>query len=129
MTDIVEQARRRAETLEALSLVDVPPQDKASMSWQVESVLAMRQAVRDNVTMANEIEHLRLSLSEARATGRREGLSEAAKIADALRDEQRKFQAHASANGFKSEARDHESMKFAAVHFAAAIRAAMEKAE
>ena len=81
MTDIVEQARRRAETLEALSLVDVPPQDKASMSWQVESVLAMRQAVRDNVTMANEIEHLRFSLSEARATGRREGMEESAKIA------------------------------------------------
>jgi len=29
---------------------------------------------------ASEIEHLRLSLSEARATGRREGLSEAARI-------------------------------------------------
>ncbi|MBC7149060.1 MAG: hypothetical protein H5U22_06740 [Rhizobium sp.] len=31
---------------------------------------------------AGEIEHLRLSLSEARATGRREGLSEAAAIAE-----------------------------------------------
>ena len=82
MTDIVEQARRRTETLEALSLVDVPPQDKASMSWQVESVLAMRQAVRDNVTMANEIEHLRFSLSEARATGRREGMEAIIAIAE-----------------------------------------------
>ena len=115
MTDIVEQARRRAETLEALSLVDVPPQDKASMSWQVESVLAMRQAVRDNVTMANEIEHLRFSLSEARATGRREAGEECSKMLVNAAEQWEMYDEYERASEFRD--------------LADAIRAAMEKEE
>lgn len=62
---------------------------------------------------AAEIERLRLSLSEARATGRREGMEEAAKIADDMPILQQVTEKHIRSNKPKD--------------VAAAIRAAMEK--
>lgn len=69
---------------------------------------------------AAEIEHLRLSLSEARATGRREGLSEAAKIIDEGFDRGIKAKYLTCAHG-RTGWEDCDQCA------AAAIRAAMEK--
>ena len=74
------------------------------------------QDIEDAVKKAAaEIEHLRLSLSEARATGRREGMEEAAKIADDMPILRQVTEKHVRGNKPKD--------------VAAAIRAAMEKAE
>lgn len=133
MTDIVEELRVSAANEGTMLLWDkirgmIARGDDGSRPRDIfEAILSAIDEERSEA--AAEIERLRLSLSEARATGRREGLSEALKLADALRDEQRRFQTLASDDGFKNKARDHESMKFAAVHLSSAIRAAMEKAE
>lgn len=63
MTDIVERLRKLAEDLIALDLDMRLPPDSLNPHLA-----------------ADEIERLRLSLSEARATGRREGMEEAAAI-------------------------------------------------
>ena len=98
MTDIVERLRDTA---------DMRHMDRGNDA--VDDI--MREA-------AAEIEHLRLSLSEARATGRREGLEEAAKIVE---EDTRP----ALARTYR-----HNPVWFVyAKQRAAAIRAAMEKEE
>lgn len=72
---------------------------------------------------------LRRSLSEARATGRREGMEEAWSMCERFIAGQKEFQTKATEKRKRKEARDHETMKFAGVQLSAAIRAAMEKAE
>ena len=77
--------------------------------------------------LCREIEHLRLSLSEARATGRREGLSEAANIAD---EHAEYIEGVGKKNPEDSPSRDRCFARAkSCLAIAAAIRAAMEKAE
>lgn len=74
-----------------------------------------------------EIESLRLSLSEARATGRREGLSEAARIAD---EHAEYIEGVGKKHPEDSPSRDRcFARAISCLAVAAAIRAAMEKAE
>lgn len=98
MTDIVDELRADAEMSR-----------DCSSNWEAfDCSEVMREA-------ADEIERLRLSISEARATGRREGLEEAAKIADDMPILQQVTEKHLRSNKPKD--------------VAAAIRAAMEKEE
>lgn len=78
--------------------------------------------------MRSEIEHLRLSLSEARATGRREGMEEAAKVAETFGLIQVDFGDEAEGNIFSGLCTFNNRLGNENA-IAAAIRAAMEKAE
>lgn len=114
MTDIVERLRSTTEQMANNCSVNMT-------LWCEHSGAALEAA--------SEIERLRLSLSEARATGRREGLSEAATIADE----------HAAEDKLEAkilrEIKDYARAKQldcgsqSCQRLAAAIRAAMEKAE
>lgn len=100
MTDIVERLRLTTEQMANNCSVNMT-------LWCEHSGAALEAAA--------EIERLRLSLSEARATGRREGMEEAAKIADDMPILRQVTEKHVRGNKPKD--------------VAAAIRAAMEKAE
>lgn len=82
--------------------------------------LELMQKAYDWSDLKAEIEHLRLALSEARATGRREGMEEAARIIDA--------NCIMDTSGGKTLSPRQEGNRDG-LHYAAAIRAAMEKAE
>jgi hypothetical protein len=83
------------------------------------------------IKAAAEIEHLRLSLSEARGAGRREGLSEAAAIADkaAASSAISKDRSDVKTSSGNAIFTGHVFAETEAKAIAAAIRAAMEKEE
>ena len=103
MTDIVERLRSTTEQMASNCSVDMT-------LWCEHSGAALEAAT--------EIERLRFSLSEARATGRREGMKEAAIIGSAT---VMKFKSRVGGRYYPGY---HEDMRDAV---AAAIRAAMEK--
>jgi hypothetical protein len=118
MTDIVERLRADAEMSR-----------DCSSNWEAfDCSEAMREA-------AAEIESLRLSLSEAHATGRREGLSEAAKWHDdechRLHQQIKENLRYMSTHGLRGSDANDSCREEIITHkiSAAAIRAAMEKEE
>lgn len=109
MTDIVERLIMAAKSCRRQAASAVRMNGPTAIVGEVSQ---LDKAARLHEDAAAEIERLRLSLSEARATGKREGLSEAAKIANEAGDEC-----------------DWIDGKIEAKTIAAAIRAAMEKEE
>lgn len=114
MTDIVERLRLTTEQMANNCSVNM-------LLWCEHSGAALEAA--------DEIERLRLSLSEARGAGRREGLSEALELADAAREEWENSAKRWHRDGMLKTAAASLIHSEASSELAAAIRAAMEKAE
>jgi len=118
MTDIVEQTKQVAAQLSA----------ERFQGWMNPIVINVMEA-------ADEIERLRLSLSEARATGRREGMEEAAKWHDdechRLHQQIKENLRYMSTHGLRGSDANDSCREEIITHkiSAAAIRAAMEKEE
>jgi len=81
MSDLVERLTRRAEELAALADSSVPT-ETITLAWRIEAKAVLGKAAHDNKDAADRISTLEAELQKAREAA----LEEAAKIAEAFRD-------------------------------------------